>query len=110
MKELSRYIESIRNAGADTKSYEVKLHSRFSLSFIPIVMCFLSVPFSIGNRREGGVAKDLGLCLATTFLYWLFYSISLSLGVNGVLPPWLSAWLPSGIFLTLALGLIARKQ
>ena len=110
IKELHQYIQTIKNAGADTKSYEVKLHSRFSLSFIPIVMCFLAVPFSVGNRREGGLAKDLGLCLGTTFLYWLFYSISLSLGVNGVLPPWLAAWLPSATFLSLAMVLISRKQ
>ncbi len=110
IKELYQYIGRIKGAGADTKSYEVKLHSRFSLCFIPIVMCFLAVPFSLRGRREGGVAKDLGLCLGITFFYWLFYSVSLSLGTNGALPPWLAAWLPSSIFVALAATLIARKN
>ncbi len=109
LKDLYAYIQRIKSAGADTKSYEVKFHSKISLSFIPIVMCLLAVPFSLGNRREGGVAKDLGLCLAITFFYWLFYSVGLSLGTNGVLPPWLAAWLPSLIFVALAATLIARK-
>jgi lipopolysaccharide export system permease protein len=109
-KDLHRYIARMKNAGADVKSYEVKFHSRISLSFIPIVMCFLAVPFSLGTRREGGLAKDLGLCLSITFFYWLFYSIGLSLGSNGALPPWLAAWLPSTIFVALAAALIARKQ
>jgi len=109
-KDLYRYIKRMKDAGADTKSYEVKFHSRISLSFIPIVMCFLAVPFSLGTRREGGVAKDLGMCLTITFFYWLFYSIGLSLGTNGALPPWLAAWLPSSLFVVLAATLIARKQ
>jgi lipopolysaccharide export system permease protein len=108
-RELYEYIQRMKKAGADTKSYEVKFHSRFSTAFIPIVMCFLAIPFSLSNRREGGVAKDLGLCLAVTFFYWLFYSVGLSLGTNGALPPWLAAWLPSSIFVVLAATLIARK-
>jgi lipopolysaccharide export system permease protein len=110
LKELWRYIQRMKSAGADTKSYEVDFHSRISLSFIPIVMCFLGIPFSLRGRREGSLAKDFGLCLAVTFFYWLFYSIGLSLGTNGALPPWLAAWLPSTIFVALAVTLIARQR
>jgi lipopolysaccharide export system permease protein len=107
--ELNRYIKRIKKAGADTKSYEVKLQSRISLSFIPLVMCLLGVPFSTRGRREGGLAKDLAVCLGVTFFYWLFYSIGLSLGTNGVLPAWLAAWLPSVIFAAIAAMLLGRK-
>lgn len=110
LKELFRYVERSKAAGADTKAYEVKFHSRISLSFIPIVMCVLGVPFSVRGRREGGAVKDLGVCLAITFFYWLFYSVGLSLGTNGALPPWLAAWLPSTIFAALAVTLIARRR
>jgi len=110
LKELNRYIRRMKSAGADTKKYEVKFHSRLSLGFISIVMGFLAVPFSISSRREGGIAKDLGLCLVITFFYWLFYSIGLSLGSNGVLLPWLAAWFPSTVFLALAAILIIRKR
>jgi lipopolysaccharide export system permease protein len=110
LKELWRYIQRMKAAGADTKTYEVDFHSRISLSFIPLVMCFLAVPFSLRGRREGSAAKDLGLCLGVTFFYWLFYSVGLSLGTNGALPPWLAAWLPSAIFMVLAAALIARQR
>lgn len=109
LKELHKYISRVKSTGTDTKSYEVKFWSRISLSFIPLVMSILGVPFSTRNRREGGVAKDLGLCLGVTFFYWLFYSVGLSLGTNGALPPWVAAWLPSAIFAALALTLIARR-
>jgi lipopolysaccharide export system permease protein len=110
LKELWRYILHMRAAGADTKTYEVDFHSRISLSFIPVVMCILGVPFSLRGRREGSTAKDLGLCLGITFFYWLFYSVGLSLGTNGALPPWLAAWLPSTIFVALAVTLITRQR
>ncbi|OFZ20211.1 MAG: LPS export ABC transporter permease LptG [Bdellovibrionales bacterium GWB1_55_8] len=110
LKELYRYVQRIGDAGADTKSVLVKLHSKISISFMPLIMCVLGVPFSVRSRREGGVARDLGLCLALTFFYWLFYSIGLSLGTNGALPPWLAAWLPSTFFGALAVTLIARQK
>lgn len=107
--ELKSYIDRNQNAGLDVKSYLVKLHSRFSLSFIPMVMCLLAVPFSVRGRREGGLAKDLGICLGVTFFYWLFYSIGLSLGTNGALPPVVAAWAPTLIFTAFALILVARQ-
>lgn len=110
LKDLYRYIARIKQVGADTKNFEVEFHSKISLSFISVVMCMLGVPFSVRSRREGGVAKDLGLGLVVTFFYWLFHSISLSMGTNGALPPILAAWLPSMIFAGLAVTLIARRS
>jgi lipopolysaccharide export system permease protein len=109
LRELSAYIDRIRAAGTNTRAFEVKFHSRIAVCFIPLIMCWLGVPFSMGNRRSGGVARDLGLALLVTFFYWLFYSISLSLGLNGALHPWLAAWLPSMIFLAVLVALAARK-
>ncbi|MBC7385724.1 MAG: LPS export ABC transporter permease LptG [Cryobacterium sp.] len=109
LKELKSYIDRNQAAGLDVKSYLVKYHSRFSLSFIPMVMCILGVPFSVRGKREGGLAKDLGVCLAITFFYWLFYSIGLSLGTNGALPPVVAAWAPTLIFTVFALILVSRQ-
>lgn len=110
LKELYRYIVKTHDAGTDTKGFEVKFHSRISLSFIPLVMSVLGVPFSTRSRREGGLALDLTICLVITFLYWLFYSVGLSLGTNGALPPWVAAWLPSFVFAVFAGVLVSRKQ
>jgi lipopolysaccharide export system permease protein len=110
IRELWRYIGKIREAGADTRIYEVKLWSKISQSFIPLVMCVLAVPFAVRRRREGGMGRDLAICLIITFFYWLLYSIGLSLGVNGAVPPILAAGLPSLLFAALATGLILRKR
>jgi lipopolysaccharide export system permease protein len=108
-KELKQYIQRMKQAGADTKSFEVKYHARWSVSFLAIVFCLLAIPFSIGSRRQDGLARDLLICLILTFFYWLFFSVSLSLGAKGSVPPWVAAWLPSSIFATLGVVLITPR-
>jgi lipopolysaccharide export system permease protein len=110
LKELKQYILKMSQSGANTKSYEVKYYSRFAIGFTSVVMCLLAIPFSVGSRRAGGAAKDLGLCLGVTFIYWMVYSVSLSLGVSGMLNPWVAAWLPSLFFCGLAVFLISKKK
>lgn len=98
LKELWAYVKRTRNAGVDTDSTEVRLHYRISLSFMPLIMSILAVPFAITGRRQGGVGRDLAIGFIVTFLYWLFYAVSLSLGKNGALPAFVAAWLPSVVF------------
>jgi lipopolysaccharide export system permease protein len=109
LKEHWQYIRRSASAGLNTRSFEVSFHSRVAMCFIPLVMCALGVPFAMRSRRSGGLGKDLGIAFAVTFFYWLFYSVGLSLGKNGVLPPWLAAWAPSMIFGSLALTLNRMK-
>ncbi len=110
IKELYQYIQKTKETGVDTRHFEVKFHYRISLSFIPLIMCMLAVPFSVRRSREGGVVKDLGICLAITFFYWIFYSVGLSLGENGMLPPLVAGWAPSVVFGFLAVLLLTRKN
>jgi lipopolysaccharide export system permease protein len=110
IKELIRFIQANRKSGIDSKAFEVKLHSRFSMSFIPLVMCLLAVPFSVSRTREGRTSKDLMIAFVITFFYWLGYSISLSMGQNGTLPPVVAAWLPSLIFGFMAFFLLLRRR
>lgn len=108
LKELYSYIAKIKDSGVDSKTYEVKYHSKISMSLIPLVMCILAVPFSTRQRRQGGAGRDLAIGFVVTFFYWLLYSIGLSLGSNGAVPPLLAAWLPSILFMGLAGYLIWR--
>jgi lipopolysaccharide export system permease protein len=108
IKELIRFIDRNKKSGIDSKVFEVKLHSRFSLSFIPIIMCLLALPFSVSRTREGRLGRDLTMAMGITFFYWLSYSVCLSLGQNGTVSPILAAWLPSIVFGLLAAVLLRR--
>jgi lipopolysaccharide export system permease protein len=108
IKDLIHFIDTNKRSGIDSKAFEVKLQSRFSMSFIPIIMFLLAVPFAVSRSREGRTGRDLLIAFTITFFYWLMYSISLSLGQNGTIPPPVAAWAPSFIFGLLALFLLKR--
>ncbi len=110
IKDLIHFIKSNKESGIDSRNFEVKLHSRFSLAFIPIIMFLLAVPFAISRAREGRTGRDLAIAFGITFFYWLSYSISISLGQNGTVMPALAAWLPTFIFGFLALVLLRRMK
>ena len=110
IKDLVRFIATNKKSGIDSKVFEVKLHSRFSLSFIPLLMCLIAVPFSVSRSREGRLGKDLAIAFTITFFYWLIYSISISLGEKGTITPAISAWFPSIVFGSFALYLLNRMR
>ena len=110
IKDLVRFINTNKKAGISTKGSEVKLHSRFALSFIPLIMCLLAVPFSVSLNREGRMGRDILVAFSITFFYWLSFSVSLSLGTSGAISPVLAAWLPSVIFGSFAVFLLKRMQ
>ena len=110
IKELWAFIKRNKNAGIDTKEYEVDFHSRLAISFIPLIMGLLAVPFSVRPKRQGGFGKDLSIGLGFVFLYWLIFSFTLTLGKSGALTPAFSVWAPSLLFLTIAVSLIIRMR
>ncbi len=110
IKELWSFIRRNRNAGLDTKEYEVDFHQRIAISFIPLVMGLLAIPFFVSLHRQGGMGKDLSFAIASIFVYWLMFSFSLSMGKKGVFEPWLAAWTPSCLFLCAALYLIVKRR
>jgi lipopolysaccharide export system permease protein len=110
LKDLNTFINRNKEAGLNTKYYEVDFHSRLAVSFIPLVMGLLAIPFSVRPKRQGGLGKDLAICLGWIFSYWLLFSLSLSLGRSGAVTPWVSVWGPSALFFCAALTLVVRSR
>lgn len=108
LTELSRFIDKNREAGLDTMSYEVAFHSKFGFALAGLVMSLLGLPFAVGKARSGGIMLNIGICLGLVFLYWIFYSSSLTLGNHGQIPPILAAWAPNSI--SAAVALFAMKR
>jgi lipopolysaccharide export system permease protein len=110
LKELSRFIDRNKEAGLDTLRYEVDYHAKFGFAFASLVMSLVGVPFSVSRSRSGGLFVNLGICLALAFLYWVAYSSGLTLGVHGILPPFVAAWGPNLIAVAIALFLLRRLK
>lgn len=110
LKDLLTFIRRNKEAGLNTKAYEVDFHARIAVSFIALIMGMLAVPYSVRPKRQGGLGKDLMVCLGWIFSYWLLFSLSLSLGRSGSITPWVSVWAPCGLFFGAALVLVFKER
>jgi lipopolysaccharide export system permease protein len=110
VSELRRYIKKNKEAALDTTRYEVAYHKKFAFAFVSFVMAFLGIPFSVSKDKSGSFALNIGICFGFVFLYWTLVSIGLSLGRNGTISPFLSAWGPNGLMLGMAVFFLLRLK
>lgn len=109
-RELGSYIDKNQEAGLEMTNFLVDYHNKLSFPFTILVMALLGVPFVITHQRSGGAAKNVGLILVMTFIFWTAYSSGMSLGKHGYLPPILAAWGPNILILILTLFLFRWKK
>jgi lipopolysaccharide export system permease protein len=89
--ELYRYIERMERSGFRNNKLIVDLNSKVSYPFINFFMILLGISLSLRSRIGGGLfAAGLGLLIST--IYWFTYTMMLSMGYAGVLPPIIAAW------------------
>jgi lipopolysaccharide export system permease protein len=95
--ELYAYYSRLEKAGFKNLKYMVRLYEKLAYPTINFVMILFGVALAL-NARWGGGIKSAGLGVIVSVLYWLLYSISISLGNTGILQPWLAPWISPVIF------------
>ena len=108
--EIRAYIKKIGVEGYDTTPYEVDMQSKISYPFINIIMAMLGIPFALMIGRSGGMALGITVSVLFGFFYWIFFALCLSLGKNGSLPTFLSAWMANVAFGSLGLYLFLQVK
>jgi lipopolysaccharide export system permease protein len=103
--QLSNYIKRLSADGYDTTRYRVDLHSKLSFPLANFIMVLIATPFAIMIGRRGGIAFATVVAFAFSFLYWIVYSICLSLGHGGTLPPFIAAWTANILFVVASIYL-----
>ncbi len=96
--ELKDYIRILRRDGYPVTAYEVDLHAKISYAVISLIMVLIAVPFSLRSSRSGGIGISIGLSILIGFAYWIAYSLGLSFGYAGFLPPVAAAWAGNVLF------------
>jgi LPS export ABC transporter permease LptG len=108
-KELEQQISILQQAGADTKSFEVILHMKYSVPFSGLIFVLLGVPLGLQVKR-GSKATGIIISIILVLVYYIFVSTARSFGNGGVLDPALAAWLPNIIFAILGIIIIFRAE
>jgi lipopolysaccharide export system permease protein len=90
--ELYRYTKRLEAAGFRDTKLTVDLHSKISYPFANFVMMLLGMSLSVMTGLGGGLfAAGLGILIS--FVYWLMYTLMLSMGYARILPPLLATWI-----------------
>ncbi len=92
MIELYRYLERIQSAGFKDTKLTVTLNSKASYPLTSFFMLLIGISFSVKSRFGGGlIAAGIGILIS--FLYWLTYTLMLSMGYARVIHPIIATWI-----------------
>ncbi len=91
LKEINAHIKRVREAGYDDTRYVVDMYSKILFPLATVVMAFIAVPFGLKPHRTEGVLMGIAVAVFIGFLFWFIFSMGLSLGYSGKLPPALAA-------------------
>jgi lipopolysaccharide export system permease protein len=97
VRELIAYTQRLKSAGFRNTKLLVDIQSRISYPLINAIMLVLGIALASRGVVGGGlVTAAVGIFIS--LLYWVAYTLSLSLGYTGILPPVPAAWLMPLIF------------
>ncbi|MEW6675418.1 MAG: LptF/LptG family permease [Nitrospirota bacterium] len=95
--ELYRYTKRLKEAGFRNTKLVVDLNSKVSYPLINFFLMLLGISLPVRGRIGGGLfAAGLGLFIS--LIYWLGYTLMLSMGYAGIIPPSISAWITPLLF------------
>ena len=95
--ELYAYNSRLEKAGFRNLQHIVRLYEKLAYPTINFVMILFGISLSL-NAKWGGGVKAAGFGILISVFYWLLYTVSVSLGVTGVLEPWLAPWISPVMF------------
>ena len=110
LPELQYFIENLGFGLRPVHVYEVQLHHRLTLFFLPLLLIAICIPLATRFRRHGITGSLLLMGVAVGFGFFLFDGLAQTLGEIGLVPPWLAGWLPAASLALLALALYLRAE
>jgi lipopolysaccharide export system permease protein len=104
------YLNVVKLSGDEKKirKLKVRIQEKIALPFVCIV--FGLVGAALGVRpQNASKATSFGICVGLIFSYYLLSFLTSSMGIWGVLTPFLSAWAPNFLGLGAGIFLLIRS-
>ncbi|MBU3956328.1 LptF/LptG family permease [bacterium] len=106
---LKKHIEELKKAGIPSHQERIDFHSRVSSALSALVVIVIGFPIGIYFSHIGRVFA-VALSMVVCFTYWGLYSLGLSFGETGALPPWIGAWGVNIIFVAAGFYFMKKKN
>ncbi len=108
-RELTRFIRALERSGGDANTLRVERALKIAIPITCIIIALFGAPLATSTQR-GGTAYGVGISLAVTVIFLMLVQLTKAIGGKGLMPPDLAAWVPSAIFATLGVVLLARVR
>ncbi|MEW6585723.1 MAG: LptF/LptG family permease [Nitrospirota bacterium] len=95
--ELYNYTQRLQAAGFTDRRLLVDLNAKISYPIANFFMILLGLSLAVMSRAGGGLFTA-GIGIAISFLYWLGYTFTLSMGYAGVIPAFAAPWSMPALF------------
>jgi lipopolysaccharide export system permease protein len=106
---LKRYAQRVIMEGYDNREYVVYMNYKISFPFIILIMVLIGIPISMKFEKIG-TPFAISLGVVSCFLYYVILGFARSMGLSGILPPVLSAWLANLVFFFFGVYLMMKVE
>lgn len=103
IRQAREYLNLIQNSGSSTElvKFSVRIQQKYAFPFICVVFSLIGSTLG-GKYSRLNRSTSFGICVAIVFAYYFLGFTIGSLGITGIISPFLAGWLPN--IITLALG------
>jgi len=110
MSELKKYILNLKAAGLAHLTYQVSIYLKISTAAISLIFTMIALPVAFLMPIRGGVPMGLGLSILLVLVFWSVFSLALTLGYTGIIPPPVAAWVAQALFLLLGMATLGLMK
>lgn len=109
IKQINKRIEILKRSGEDIKKMETQKHFKYSGPVTALVTLIIALSLSHKYKRGGSLSHQFGIGIILTFSYYIVIRVGLQMGENGILSPWVGAWIGHIIYGLVALGMLLKS-
>ena len=108
--QLNAYIKKVEAEGYEAVRYKVDLHKKIAFPFVCVIMALIGAGLAGRGKIKEGLPISISYGIGIAFLYWIAYSVCVSLGYAGKLPPIIAAWAVNILWLCFATYFIINAE
>jgi lipopolysaccharide export system permease protein len=108
--DLPGYIRAAQAAGFSASRYQLYLYTLYALPALFAAMVFMAASFSLGPRREAGMARVILFSAACGFGVYFFQDLTIAMGRSGAVPILLAATAPALASILIGMTLVFSQE
>lgn len=108
MYQLEHNPDIQKASAADQRKIRAEIHKKVSFSMASLVFVLIGLPAAVITRR-GEAVVSFSIAGGVVALYYILFVWGTTMAVQGVMPIWISIWLPNFILGAVGLYLMRRS-